>query len=273
MNLGKRFGRYLEETSSLREEVKLWKQRFEEKDQDLQAAVMAHSADIAAEKVKRKELGALVERLELEVAMEKSGRVSDQAESSAAREEIEAKAAVCVANVINELDKSIPVLRIEAARSFIKSRTYLERKIREFMKEQGKDLAVTLGQVKNKGYLKPDFDHREIKLWLDENYEEPVDDEPIDTRILEDDEFYSLVDFNPSSELDKDSFSAEIDRIKEMSSSELREAGINMPSGGSVNSDILDSGKASVSGTKPIEGSKVPEEKDETSDSSTPSLE
>jgi hypothetical protein len=269
MNLNKRFGRYLEETSSLCEEVKLWKQRFEEKDQDLQAAVMAHSADVAAEKIKRKELGALVERLEFEIAVEKSGRVSDQAKSSAAREEVEAKAAVCVANVINEFDKSIPVLRIEAARSFIKSRTYVERKVREFMAEQGKDLAITLGQLKNKGYLKPDFDQNEIKLWLDENYEEPVDDEPEDTRILQDDEFYSLVDFDPSSELDRDVFSAEIDKIKEMSSSELREAGINMPSGGSVNSEILDWGKASVSGTKPIEENKV---QDETSGSSTPIL-
>jgi hypothetical protein len=264
IQLAARCERFLEESASLKEKAELWEKRWAEKDQELEAVVVTHSAELDVEKRKIAELEAVVERLQVENAMERSARESDKTIAEAAREADKAKAEACLAKVMEELERSGHVLRMEAARAFMKSRTFLECLVKESMKDQTRGLEVTVGQLKKKGLLAKDFDPDEIELYLDANGEVPPASGLVDNRVLEEDEFFLLFEFDLTLEAEKDSFLEEIGRIKDMSASEMREAGLTLPSGGSVNSDVLDRGGTSASGTNG-------NEEKEAFDASTPS--
>jgi hypothetical protein len=124
-------------------------------------------------------------------------------------------------NVVNALESSLPALRREAARAFMKSRTYLELLAKQTNEDQEDAMKVIIGQLKNKKHLPVEFDAEDvISLGLDENFKEPTFDAVADDRVLQDDEFFGLYEFDPSSAVE-DSFRQEVTRVSETARAEM----------------------------------------------------
>jgi hypothetical protein len=181
-------------------------------------------------------------------AKEKDAQLSEQGKKSAqiewdlqalreAREtekshaKLEREAAVALAsrvptgfsNVINDLDNARPVLRVEAARAFVRSQTYAERVAKALVENQNWTLKTVIGQLKKKESLPADFDAGlVINLGYNENFEEIVfegDDDDDDDDVK--DEFEELLDFDEKVKPTTDEFHSEMDRIRELAKAEM----------------------------------------------------
>ena len=141
--------------------------------------------------------------LEWELQALKEAREAENAQTQLAWEAAAALAArvpVGFGNVVNELGSSRPVLRMEAARAFVKSQTYSERVAKAVVEAQDWTLKTMVGQLKKKECLPSDFDaDLVINLGYNENFEEIVsddDDADADEEDSVKDEFVALGDFD-----------------------------------------------------------------------------
>ena len=156
-----------------------------------------------------------------------AAKASQQGELEAARAavaEIEKRVRDGFSNIVYTVRNSSSQYRMVAAREFLRSRTYQELLVKATLEEGKQAVKTAFGQLKTAKHLPLDLDaEKVIHLGLDENFKEPAfDPADDDTRVLEEDAFYELCEFDPKSTAEGDSLQEELAKIQNLAENEIR---------------------------------------------------
>jgi hypothetical protein len=169
-----------------------------------------------------------ISELEFEVEALRGAREAAKEMMQRQKEEAEAfseRVPIGFGNVLNDLESSRSILRLEAARAFIRSPSYTERVSNLLTSDQDRSLRVIIGQLKKSGALPAEYNPAGvINLSLNEDFVES-DEEGGDDAVEADptpDEFESLVNFDRDVRSEADHFHAELDRIRDFALDEMR---------------------------------------------------